>query len=259
MLRALAGFAVVAMLRILGLFPPRFIVALGTPWLPIYAILRRKSFTYYHMRLHLAALSLRHLTGHWNDCPTPIEGEEHYLIALASGKPVALLGWHQGPVELLHHVPPVPKDGRPFFIATAQGFTPLLTRLMRQGREQPGKQTVLVNEQSPALRTWVRQQGVLAVMVDQVPGTPEDWFSLWQGEVEIPYPKKLLDWMRDQDAVFIAVSARLKNHDSILFRYEPVQPDAEGLQRLMETAIAEAKDQYNWSYPKIRISGRLSF
>ena len=110
MFRALAGFAAIVTLKILGFFPPAFNIALGTPWLPLYALARRRAFPYYRMRLRLAALSLRHLTGHWNDCPIHIEGEEHYLAALAGGKPVALLGWHQGPMELLHHVPPAPLD-----------------------------------------------------------------------------------------------------------------------------------------------------
>ena len=250
--RAFAGFLAVTALKALGLFPPGFIVALGTPWLPLYALVRRRPLDYYHMRLRIAALSLRHLTGHWNDHPVRIEGATHYEAALESGKPVALLGWHQGPVELLHHIPPGPVDGRPFFIATARGFSPSLTGLMRQGREQGGRRAVLMNEQSPALRAWIRRCGVMAVMVDQVPGKPEDWLPLRNGAVEIPYPKKLLDWMRNQDAIFIAVSTRLENDGAISFRYAPVQPDAESLRTMMEMAIAQAADQYNWSYPKIR-------
>ena len=90
-------------------------------------------------------------------------------------------------------------------------------------------------------------------MIDQVPGKPEDWLSLWKGKVEIPFPKKLLEWMRDQDAVFIVVSVRLNKDNTILFRYQPIEASAESLRGLMESTVSEAEDQYNWSYPKIKV------
>ncbi len=268
--RVWAGFLAVFVLKLLSRLPPGLIITIGSPFLPIYVFCRHSlrerlrslqnlvSFSvptplaYYRMRLRIAALSLRHLTGHIDDVSIRVEGEEHYLSALTSGKPVALLGWHQGPVELLHRIPAVPQDGRPFFIFTAGGFAPMLTQLMRNGREQSGKQTVPMDVQHSALRSWARQHGVLAVMVDQVPGRPKDWISLWNGKVEIPHPRNLMDWLGERNAVCLAVSVGLEKDRSVLFRYQPVQANEKSLGRVMEKAISEVPDQYNWSYPKIR-------
>ena len=267
MLRSLAGWLAVAALKFLSQFPPHWIVAMGTPWLPFYALCRPSirqrlgrlphpltSLAYYRMRLRLAALSLRHLTGHENDVPVRVKGEEHYHAALATGKPVALLGWHQGPVELLHRIPSIPENGRPFFIFTAGGFAPRLTQLLRRGRKQSGKQIVSPESQHAALRSWARQSGVLAVMMDQVPGRPRDWLSLWNGKVELPCPRNLMDWLSERNAVCLAVSTKLEEDGSIVFEYQPVQPDEKNLGLLIEKAIAAAPEQYNWSYPKIRVS-----
>ena len=163
---------------------------------------------------------------------------------------MALLGWHQGPVEMLHHLPPA-LDQRPFFILTGTGFAPALTRLLDRGRQQTDKRTISLQAQSAALRAWVRQRGVLAVMIDQVPGRPLHWLSLLNGKVEIPCPGNLVEWLREHNATCLAVSVRL-DEDGILFRYQPVVPEIKALERLMEIGIGEAPGQYNWSYPKIR-------
>jgi len=267
MLRTLAGVLAVAVLKLLSRFPPNLIVALGTPWLPFYALCRRsvrqrlnslyskvsnfpKPLAYYRMRLRLAALSLRHLTGYDDDLSVRVDGEEHYRAALVNRRPVALLGWHQGPVEMLHHLPPA-LDQRPSFILTGTGFAPALTRLLDRGRQQTDKRTISLQAQSAALRAWVRQRGVLAVMIDQVPGRPLHWLSLLNGKVEIPCPGNLVEWLREHNATCLAVSVRL-DEDGILFRYQPVVPEIKALERLMEIGIGEAPGQYNWSYPKIR-------
>ncbi len=270
--RAWAGFLAVAALKLLGLFPPRVLVFLGTPWIPFYILLRKSTrrrlkglksrvafpipspLTYYRMRLRIAALSLRHLTGHYNDCLIRMEGEEFYRVACAAGRPVALVGWHQGPVELLHRLPPPLEDGGPFWIATAGGFAAKLSGLLKQGRKQEGKEIADPESLPAALRAWARRRGVLAVMLDQVPGRPKEWLSLWNGAVEIPFPRNLWDWMKSRDALFIGVSARLEKDGSILLSDERLPPEIEDLQRMMETKLADAADQYNWSYPKIRMA-----
>jgi lauroyl/myristoyl acyltransferase len=271
MARWLAGLLSVSALKALSFLPPRLIFRFSFPFLPLYSLARQSvrhrlqylrdhipaapiSPAYYRMRLRLAALTLRHLTGHWKDAHIRVEGGTHYQSALAGGKPVALIGWHQGPVELLHHIPPPPPDGRPFFIATAKGFSIILTRWMRQGRKQAGKETVAREGLPNALRSWTRQRGVMAVMMDQNPEKDGDRLLLWNGAVEIPFPRKLWNWIVSRDAVLLAVTARLQRDGSILFRYEPVSPDEDGLKKLMETALVEDVDQYNWSYPKIRIA-----
>ena len=253
MLRALAGLLVVAALKLLGSFPPNLIVAIGTPFLLLYIPIKRNvrrrfreinslvpfdmpsSLTYYRMRLRLTALSLRHLMGHEHDVSIQVEGEECYASALATGKPVVLLGWHQGPVELLHRLPPLASDDKAFYIFTGKGFSPIFTRLLHKGRKQNGKQSVEPKDQAAALRSWSRRRGLIAVMMDQVPGKPREWLSLWNGAVEIPIPQNLLEWMREREAIFIAVSVRLENDGPVLFRYELVGPDLKGLKSLIET------------------------
>ena len=265
MLRSLAGLISTAALRLLGTLPPGVIVALGSPLLPFYALIRPQTkrrlrslpvpvptLPYYRMRLRLAALSLRHLTNHPNDLTVRIEGEEHYHAALASGKPVALLGWHQGPVELLHRIPPASNDDRPFYILTAEAFSLALTGLLKQGRTQPGK-TMVDSDRSAALRDFIRRNGLLAVMVDQVPGDPSDFFSLWNGSVKIPRTGELLEWLRNQGSLLVAVTVSLEKEDTVLFRYHPVN-GLEDLEALLEKSLAENPLQYNWSYPKIRLT-----
>ncbi len=270
MLRSTAGFLAVTTLKILAFLPPKIIVALGTPLLPVYALFRIQirlrlkhagvrvshpltPFAYYRTRLKLAAVSLRHLTGKYDDMPVQVEGEDLYDAALATGKPVVLLGWHQGPVELLHRIPY--NDGRPFYIITAAGFASPLSRLLERGRERDGKQVVASEDVHHALRNLVRKSGVLAVMVDQVPGQPSDFFSLWNDSVQIPRTAELLTWLKNREAIFLAVTVRLEKNDSILFRYQPVDPD-ESLELLLEKSVEEDPSQYNWSYPKIRIRER---
>ena len=269
MLRSTAGFLAVTTLKILAILPPGIIVALGTPLLPIYALFRVQTrrrlkqmqvwvphsptpLTYYRTRLKLAALSLRHLKGKLDDMPIQVEGEELYDAALATGKPVVLLGWHQGPVELLHHLPYC--DGRPFYIITAAGFARSLSRLLEKGRERKGKQVVASEDVYHALRNLARKSGVLAVMVDQVSGQPSGFFFLWNNAVQIPRIAELLTWLKNHEALFLAVTVRLEKKDSILFRYQPVEPDEKSLGLLLEKSLEENPSQYNWSYPKIHIN-----
>src|SRR5215217_7465826 len=109
--RRLLGVLAVSILRVLGHLPQPLVLALGTLFLPLYipfrcatrARLRRlgiPAFAYYRTRLRLALLSLRHLLGLPDGLEVRIEGVELYEAALATGRPIVLLGWHQGPVEL---------------------------------------------------------------------------------------------------------------------------------------------------------------
>jgi lauroyl/myristoyl acyltransferase len=190
---------------------------------------------------------------------------------------VVLLGWHQGPVKLLHGIPADgalraerreagsgSKNGNtPFaqfqapdlFVMTASAFSPELADWMARGRNASGV-TVIRPDDTPALRTWVKSNGVLAVMTDQVPGAPEDWLSLQNGVVSIPWPRRLMDWIATRDPECLAVSVRLEPGDRIVFRYERINAASmkDGLAVLMEDALNRAPEQYNWSYPKIAVS-----
>lgn len=230
---------------------------------------------YYQTRLRLILLGLK---SHGRGNPpatdpgaTTMEGLEIYRAALAADRPVALIGCHAGLLEDLHRVPPKP-DGRPFRILTAPAFSPPLTAFMARGREQDGKEILWIGNGTRGLEAGLRHlisaKGVLALMADQHPGRPEDcgWLSLW-GKVQAPYPARLLRFLAEREFLFVPVSARLEAYGSASFRFHaawdfrdgPTGPDV-GLEArigrrvrgFLETVIADAPDQWNWSYPKIR-------
>jgi hypothetical protein len=115
--------------------------------------------------------------------------------------------------------------------------------------------TVVRPGETPALRAWARDAGLFAVMIDQVPGEPEEELSLMAGRVTVPWPARLLRWIASRDPELLAVSVRWESPHGIVFRYDRVEPQAvkEGIARLMNDAIARAPEQYNWSYGKARV------
>jgi lauroyl/myristoyl acyltransferase len=266
MIRSAAGWAAVALLKILGRLPLWIPLALGSVLLPLYIPFRRRTRMrfgrsmlrpYYRMRLRLALLSLRHLLGRPDGCVLQVEGREHFLAALKSEKPVVVLGWHQGPVELLHQIPQSDPEaaGHPSFLLTAKAFAPALTRLMKEGRAGTRKE-ILHPHSLSALKRWEKEKGILALMVDQVPGKPEEWLAPLAGSAHIPYPGRLLDWIAERDAAILIVSVCLEKGNRIVFRYAPTESRLlrEDLAFHLDRALRAAPEQYNWSYPKIRVS-----
>jgi lauroyl/myristoyl acyltransferase len=274
MIRAATGWAATAFLRVLGRWPLPMALALGRVLLPLYFPFRRATRArlralriscpaYYRMRLRLALLSLRHLLGRPDGLEVRVEGQELYAAAQATGRPILLLGWHQGPVELLHRVPSRSTE-RPFFVMTAGAFSPALAQLMAKGRAEGraseaerGAKAVIRPDSLSGLRAWERDKGVLAVMVDQVRGRPEEWLSFRAGPratAHAPWPKRLLEWVLERRPEVLVVSARLEGN-SVRFRYEAVDPNApkEDVAAKIEAALARAPAQYNWSYPKMWI------
>jgi lauroyl/myristoyl acyltransferase len=278
-LRRSAGWLSVWILNVLARFPNPAVTAVGSLLLPLYIPFRGRTrerlrrltppvppLAYYRMRLRLALLSLRHILGKPDGCRAIIEGGDLYRAALASGNPVALLGWHQGPVELLHRLPAdhASRDGsretgenppKKFFLLTASAFSPALTEWITSGRRLH-ETTVVRPDDMAALRTWARGNGVLAVMVDQVPGEPEEWLVVGNGRIALPYPARLLEWITARNPVIIAVSVRCEPGNRIVFRYERIHSGSvkNDVERLMGNAINQAPEQYNWSYPKVVIS-----
>lgn len=262
----LAGRLAVALLRVLGRLPLPCVQALGAVLLPFYRPFRRATGArlralglrprdYYRARLRLAALSLRHVLGRPDGLRIEIEGAEFYAAALATGRPVALLGWHQGPVELLHRIPSQ-ATSRPFFVMTAGAFAPALAGLMKDGRGRPGAKVVIRPDSLSGLRAWERDKGVLAVMVDQVRGRPEEWLTLRPRPgvaLHVPWPKRLLEWVQERRPELLTVSVRLEGKTA-RFRYAPLEPDAlkEALRARFEAALRENPLQYNASYPKLK-------
>jgi lauroyl/myristoyl acyltransferase len=216
---------------------------------------------YYRMRLRLTLLSLKHLLGRPDGCALEVEGREHFHSALKSGKPVVVVGWHQGPVELLHQVPQAdariaePSGTRPFFLLTAKAFAPALTRLMKAGRAGERKE-ILHPGSLAGLKRWEQEKGILALMTDQVPGKPEEWLAPLDGGAHIPFPGRLLDWIAARDAAFLIVSARLEKRNRVVFRYVPAESRLlrEDLAFHLDRTLRAYPEQYNWSYPKIRVS-----
>jgi lauroyl/myristoyl acyltransferase len=215
------------------------------------------------MRLRLTLLSLKHLRGRPDGCALQVEGREHFIAALRSGKPVVVLGWHQGPVELLHQVPQAnariaePSGTRPFFLMTAKAFAPALTRLMKGGRAGERKE-ILHPGSLAGLKRWEQGKGILALMTDQVPGKPEEWLAPLDGSVQVPFPGRLLDWIAERDAAFLIVSVRLEKRNRIVFRYAPTESRLlrDDMAFHLDNSLRAAPEQYNWSYPKIRFSTR---
>jgi lauroyl/myristoyl acyltransferase len=277
MVRA-AGRLAVLLLRGLSALPVSISVPLLAPGLLPYRWLRRRQAdrlracfaaspfadrlalsAYYRLRLRLLLSGLR-AHGRPVTAVFPrmgIEGEGHYDRALASGRPVVLLGLHAGPFELLHRLPPSPA-GRPFAIATAPAFAPALTAYMAEGRERDGKRVLWAGGKGPkrleaGLRSILDAKGVLAVMADQVPGPAADgeWLELW-GRIRCPYPGRLLRFLESRGCVFVPISVRLAE-GAVRLRYHGAW-DAAGPGRVrafLEAAVASAPDQWNWSYPKL--------
>jgi lauroyl/myristoyl acyltransferase len=274
-MRSIAGRLAVGLLHVLSRLPVPLVGALGTILLPFYIPFRRRTrerlrkleppvraLDYNRMRLRLALLSLRHVLGLSDGCTVIVEGGDAYQAALASGDPVVLLGWHQGPVELLHRIPAAdasssgegPGKQDRFFVMTAAAFSSVLSDWITRGRRASGI-TVIRPDDTASLRRWARSKGVLAVMIDQVPGRPEEWIVAEMGPLAAPYPARLMAWITARKPQTLAVSVRWNPGDRIVFRYERIDSSSlkTNLERLMGHAVRQAPDQYNWSYPKIRV------
>lgn len=272
-IREAAGILCVTALRLIRILPPTFVVTALRPLLQCYPLLRpaharrlRACFAaapfpiaigaYYRCRLRLLAHALR---GHGrNRHPVRQEGLAHYRKALASGRPVALLGLHAGPFEMLHGIPEAP-PGRPFRILTAPAFSGTLTDFMVRGREAQGKSVLLVGGEGTrglerGLRETADAKGVLAFMVDQHPGKQEGvaTLELWD-RISVPWPQRLLEFLAARDFIFVPISARSDDDGSALVRYHPplTGPGGPDIQAFLEEAIAAAPEQWNWSYPKV--------
>ena len=253
-----------------------------SPALPVYRALRRRHLArlracfaaspfagklgpgpYYRMRLGLLLGGLRAhgrpVTAAFPRAETA--GEGHYERALASGRPVVLLGLHLGPWEGLHRLPRAP-EGRPFAILTAPAFSPALTAFMARGRERDGKRVLWIGGAGSRgldarLRSLLAANGVLALMADQHPVPDEtcEWLDLWlgiRGGIRVPYPGRLLRFLENRGCLFVPVSIRMAG-SAASFRYHGSWDSAgpERVRAFLEEAVASAPDQWNWSYPKI--------
>jgi lauroyl/myristoyl acyltransferase len=169
---------------------------------------------------------------------------------------VALLGLHMGLLEILHRLPEAP-SGRPFRILTAPAFAPALTRFLARGRERDGKRILGIGGAATGLRQVAAAGGVLAFMADQVPGRPESSLRLW-GRIEMPYPARLLAFLARRGFRILPVSTWQAGDGATAFRYHAPWPedcDVEAsLRAFLEGAIAEAPDQWNWSYGKLKVA-----
>jgi lauroyl/myristoyl acyltransferase len=261
------GHLSVGILNLTGRLPIGVSLSIGTVFLPFHIPFRHRTraklrslrppvgvFAYYRMRLRLALLSVRRALRKPDGCTITIQGAGSFADALSSGKPVLLLGWHQGPVELLHGIPAEAARDRSRFVMTSTAFSPILAEWMARGRQRAGTRVVRP-EATASLREWARNNGVLAVMVDQVRGEPEEWLSLGSGSVRVPWPGRLIDWAAARNPEVLAVSVHLESAGRIVFRYDPVAPESvkEMVTKLMDEALMRAPEQYNWSYGKASV------
>jgi lauroyl/myristoyl acyltransferase len=241
--------------------------------------------SYYQMRLKLLLTGIHYHGQSMDPSLLDITGLEHYRKALDSGRPVALLGFHSGVLELLHRIPEKPA-GKPFLILTAPAFAPALTTFMAKGRIKDGKEIIWNRTNQPmeshlghpfytGLRLLVKQKGVLAMMVDQHPEPQKNSkpLILW-GRIVVPYPVRLLKFLINQDFIFVPVTTILQSTGKSSFTYHPIwdfgkeqnsqkQPHPgtdihARLQKFLENEICTKPDQWNWSYPKIRLSEKRS-
>lgn len=285
--RLIAGHLAVIALSLTARLPLRLTRVLGTALLPLYLPFRRRTratlrrytphltpLHYYRTRLQLALLSLRHATNRPDGCRHHVENTFLLDDALATGRPVVLLGWHQGPVELLHKVPAAHLDQgtrsggeRGLYLMTASAFSPPLAEWMASGRRagRRAPMRLIRPGDTLALREWIKTCGLLAVMVDQVPGAPDDVLVPGTGMPAVPWPRRLMEWILAQDVEVLAISALWRPgrtcsgpRDQILIRYHPV--GGAGIAQnvvknrvaaAMHRALKQAPGQYNWSYGKI--------
>ncbi len=294
------GFLCLATLRVLTQLPPNFLHSIFHWTIPIYFWIRRKQvqrlrkcftvspfsqdlnlLSYYRMRLRLFLIGLRQHGRSLEPGSITVFGDSHYKSALTSGRPVVLLGAHAGLLELLHQVPLAPK-GRPFLILTAPAFTDALSKFMAAGRKRDGKDVIWMSAHrytnpvagkglAAGLRLLLKENGVLAMMVDQNP-KPElesDFLLLWD-KISITYPARLLEFLSNSNCLFVPVSTFLQANGKSVFTFHPpwnplgrknVKSSPETLDRInlrtwvrgfMESTISQAPQQWNWSYPKIQ-------
>jgi lauroyl/myristoyl acyltransferase len=281
------GHLSVGILNLTGRLPIGVSLSIGTVFLPFHIPFRHRTraklrslrppvgvFAYYRMRLRLALLSVRRALRKPDGCTITIQGAGSFADALSSGKPVLLLGWHQGLVEMLYSIPVIhaSRAGRrgtgdggkrentssgtllPFFVMTSTAFSSVLSEWMTRGRQRAGV-TVIRPGETRMLREWARNNGVLAVMVDQVRGEPKEWLSLGSGSVRVPWPGRLIDWAAARNPEVLAVSVHLESAGRIVFRYDRVAPESmkETVTKLMDEALTRAPEQYNWSYGKASV------
>ncbi len=295
-----AGFFCLAALKLLRHLPTNFLHSIFKWTLPAYFWIRRgqanrlrKCFvastfsneltlqSYYRMRLRLFLIELRQHGRPFEPGLVTIKGDSHYRLALASERPVVLLGIHAGLLERLHQVPEPPK-GRPFLILTARAFANALSEFMASGRKRDGKDIIWMGSHrytnplagqhlAAGLRLILKKNGVLAIMVDQNP-RPElgqDFLMLWD-KISIAYPARLLEFLNRKNCLFLPVSTFLQSDGTSVFTFHPAwnpigekkgKSSPEILDRInlqhrlrgfIESAIFQAPQQWNWSYPKIQ-------
>ena len=108
------------------------------------------------------------------------------------------------------------------------------------------------------------------MMADQNPlQTPDqDYLTLW-GMIDVAFPRRLLDFLSERDFQFVPVSTLLNPDGRSSFRFHPAwkasvtlsgRPEVMDqaslrtqLRDFLEAGIAAAPEQWNWSYPKIRV------
>ncbi len=280
-----AGYLCIILIHLFRLIPLYISRYICLSLLPLYRLLRYphtsriknlwqrlpfskqlKIGTYYRQRLNIYLnLLYSHGKGPSDTTLTIVDGP-YFQEAFKTGRPILLCGIHSGPFEWLYKSPQAPeiKTGhRPFFTLTASSFSPPLTRYMQTGRLLDGKRAILNNRIQGVLPVIIRQKGILAVMVDQMPGEDKDFITLWD-QIKVPVHLKLVSWMAQQGALILPITSYLDDNGKPVAAFHPhlnsgtINNKAgleNTLRQFLEQAIEEHPLQWNWSYPGLRSVG----
>ncbi len=279
--RDCAGHAAVAVLRGLRLFPSSLLIAVGDPLLPAYIRLRRKHTNslgrkwsatpwssslspsiYYRMRLRLYAANLQLHGRPLRSEDFSVTGLHYWQAALESGRPVLLVGHHLGPVEYLHRVAAAMMgDGKSLHVLTASAFAAPLTRFMRRDREKFGARMIYPTEAASSLRKILRRGGVAALMLDQTAGVENARFAL-SSQLDCPFNWRPVEFMLRHGAWVVPVAARLQGSRTqvdfgapLAGSQDKIASHRNALEEFALRACREAPEQFNWSYPRLRLTG----
>ncbi len=279
------GCLCIFLLEIIKRAPLSFLKFISKILLPAYLLLRHKHCeklkvlwnksqinldlqTYYNNRINTA---LHYVKSHFyqrNLDLLEIRGKEHINKLLHLNQPIVLCGIHCGPFELQHQIPfreqLLPGSGPKILVANP-AFSLALESYVHKIRKQSEIQLIPPHRLGKHLKSWVLNNGVLAMMVDQCP-PPQKWKLKLFNHLEIPVPLKTLQWCGQKKAALLPISSYWEAEKPILEFHKPLLPkngvpdskDDENskvenfVKTFLESQILAHPAQWNWSYPPLK-------
>jgi lauroyl/myristoyl acyltransferase len=171
-----------------------------------------------------------------------------------------------GAFELLHKLPypDIYDADKNFTVLVAPAFSHVLTSYLNLGRRNKNKHIMLNRSLPAAVLKTRRTRGVLGVMLDQSPARQDDFLTLWKS-IQLPFNHRLLEISAEKGFVLLPLSTRLDRDGSAILEYQaqftpPSEREPAGkawkelIRNFLEKEIARAPEQWNWSYPGIRVA-----